>query len=301
MPVGKALGLSSSTSSAEAKEAENEKKPVECFLCYGLHRLRKCLRNSIIERDDGANRKPKKLGLSKRKVEAKRAKKSKKKRQSKSVVVKEKTTSELVESSKWLPHKKDVSLSSNLGEKVAMKTVKLGPMRLNSSKAIEVDELSARLSLMEEVSLASNSEKEFVMQTLKLGSMRLISIDKPEGLSPMREVECASNFGKVVIVLRSNLLTWQERKGPFEVLEQGGRETVDKAKPSIVNQEDFVRGKLECRQESCHPNVQTSGTVRFKKRCKLRQKFRRKEKANASKRDQGESSQWSSEVATTTL
>ncbi|MFQ6651857.1 hypothetical protein Gotur_024018 [Gossypium turneri] len=34
-PVGKALVLGSSARSVEAKEAESEKKPVECFLCYG--------------------------------------------------------------------------------------------------------------------------------------------------------------------------------------------------------------------------------------------------------------------------
>ncbi|MBA0761242.1 hypothetical protein Gotri_023916, partial [Gossypium trilobum] len=119
-PIGKALGLGSSAKGIEAKEVENEKKPVECFLCYGLHRLRKCPKKSIIEGDDGTDKEPKKLGSSKGKVEAKRAKRSKKKRvkcflchgphelqncpkQSKSVVVKEKVTSELVESSKGLP------------------------------------------------------------------------------------------------------------------------------------------------------------------------------------------------------
>ncbi|MBA0643719.1 hypothetical protein Goklo_027983 [Gossypium klotzschianum] len=69
-----ALGLVSSAKGIEAKEAENEKKPVECFLCHGLHRLRKCLKKSVIEGDDGADNEPKKLGSSKGKVEAKRAK-----------------------------------------------------------------------------------------------------------------------------------------------------------------------------------------------------------------------------------
>ncbi|MBA0761241.1 hypothetical protein Gotri_023916 [Gossypium trilobum] len=55
-PIGKALGLGSSAKGIEAKEVENEKKPVECFLCYG--------------------KEPKKLGSSKGKVEAKRAKRS---------------------------------------------------------------------------------------------------------------------------------------------------------------------------------------------------------------------------------
>ncbi|MFQ6647591.1 hypothetical protein Gotur_021352 [Gossypium turneri] len=145
-PVGKALRLGLSTRGIEAKEAKSEKKPMECFLCHGPHRLQKCLKKSVIEGDDGADNEPKKLGSSKGKVEAKRAKRRKNKqqvkcflyrgphelrncpKQSKSVVVKEKATSELVESSEGLSHKKDVSLSSNLGEKVTMKIVKLEPM-----------------------------------------------------------------------------------------------------------------------------------------------------------------------------
>ena len=47
-----------------------------------------------------------------------------------------------------------------------------------------------------------------------------------------------------------------------------------KAKPSVVNQEDYVRVKLDCGQESditsCHRDVQTSRTVRVKKRRKLK-------------------------------
>ncbi len=78
-PVGKALVLGSSARGVEAKEAESEKKPVECFLCHGPHRLRKCPRKSVIEGNDGADKEPKKLGSSKGKAEAKRAKRSKKK------------------------------------------------------------------------------------------------------------------------------------------------------------------------------------------------------------------------------
>ncbi|KAH1123193.1 hypothetical protein J1N35_006353 [Gossypium stocksii] len=78
-PVGKALGLGSSARGVEAKEAESEKKLVECFLCHGgPYLLRKCLKNSIIEGDDGTDKEPKKLGSSKEKTEAKRAKRSKK-------------------------------------------------------------------------------------------------------------------------------------------------------------------------------------------------------------------------------
>ncbi|MBA0876662.1 hypothetical protein Goshw_010475, partial [Gossypium schwendimanii] len=78
-PVGKALVLGSSTRGVEAKEAESEKKPVECFLCHGPHKLRKCPRKSVIEGNDGTDKVPKKLGSSKGKAEAKRAKRSKKK------------------------------------------------------------------------------------------------------------------------------------------------------------------------------------------------------------------------------
>ncbi|MBA0617749.1 hypothetical protein Godav_027171 [Gossypium davidsonii] len=98
---GKAVRLGSSAKSAEAKEPENEKKLVECFLCHGLHRG----------------------------VESKRSKRTKKKRvkyflcrcpyelwnclkQFKLVVVKEKTTSKLVESSKRLSPKEEMILTS---------------------------------------------------------------------------------------------------------------------------------------------------------------------------------------------
>ncbi|MBA0867844.1 hypothetical protein Goshw_004835, partial [Gossypium schwendimanii] len=79
-PVGKTLGLGSRIKGVEAKEAESENKLVECFLSHGPHRLRKCLRKSIIEGDDRADKEPKKLGSSKGKVEAKKSKRSKKKR-----------------------------------------------------------------------------------------------------------------------------------------------------------------------------------------------------------------------------
>ncbi|KAK5812835.1 hypothetical protein PVK06_028277 [Gossypium arboreum] len=80
-----------------------------------------------------------------------------------------------------------------------MKTVKLGPMRLNLSKAMELAESSTRLPLMEEMSFASDLEEEVVIQTLKLRLMRLTSVDTSEELPPMGEVGCALNFGKVMI------------------------------------------------------------------------------------------------------
>ncbi|MFQ6656481.1 hypothetical protein Gotur_026572 [Gossypium turneri] len=78
-PVVKALVLGSSARGVEAKEAESKKKPVECFLCHGPHRLRKCPKKSIIEGNDRADKEPKKLRSSNGKVEAKRAKRIKKK------------------------------------------------------------------------------------------------------------------------------------------------------------------------------------------------------------------------------
>ncbi|MBA0671714.1 hypothetical protein Goklo_025140 [Gossypium klotzschianum] len=143
--VGKALGLGSITRGVEAKEVKSEKKPVECFLCHGPYRLRKCLKKSVIEGDNGTDKEIKKLGSSKGKVEAKRAKKSKNKRVKcflcpglhelrncpKQAVVKGKATSELGESSEGLLPKEELSLLLNLGEKVEMKIVKLGPTRLN--------------------------------------------------------------------------------------------------------------------------------------------------------------------------
>ncbi|KAK5794004.1 hypothetical protein PVK06_035193 [Gossypium arboreum] len=321
-PVGKALGLGSSIRGVEAKESESGKKPVEWFLCHGPHRLRKCPRKSIIdgndradtepkklgsskgkaeanrakrskpviEGNDGADKESKKLGSSKGKAEAKRTKRSKKKRVKcflcrgphelrnylKQAVVKGKATSEHGESSEGLPPKEEVSLSSDLEEEVAMKTVKLEPMRLESSEASELAESSTRFTPMGEVGGASDFKEKEEM-----------------------------HVGQLTDVLHSNLCTWRERRGPFEVLEQGGRETVGKAKPSVVNHEDSVRGKLECGQGSditpCRRDVQTSRTARVKKRRKPRQKSRRKGRAKATSGIQGESSQCHSGVATRTL
>ncbi|MBA0754469.1 hypothetical protein Gogos_022388 [Gossypium gossypioides] len=130
----------------------------------------KCLRKSIIEGNDGVDKEPKKLGLSNEKAEAKRAKRSKKKRIKcflcrdphelrncpKQVVVKGKAMYELGESSEGLPPKEEVSLSLDLEEKVAIKTMKLGPMRLKLSEASELVESSTRLPSMGEVGGASD-------------------------------------------------------------------------------------------------------------------------------------------------
>ncbi|MBA0755939.1 hypothetical protein Gogos_019918 [Gossypium gossypioides] len=179
------------------KKPKRKRDKLKCFLCDGPHILKKylkksalskkqklvgkalmCLKKSVIEGDNRANKEPKKLGSSKGKAKAKRAKRSKKKRVKcflcrglhelrncpKQVIVKGKATSELGESSEGLPPKEEVSLSSNLGEKVAMKTVKLGPMRLNSSEASELVELSTRLPPMREVGGVLDFKEKEVMQ-----------------------------------------------------------------------------------------------------------------------------------------
>ncbi|MBA0726076.1 hypothetical protein Golax_001926, partial [Gossypium laxum] len=78
--VGKALVLGSSTKGVEAEKVESEKKPMEYFLCHVLRRLQKCPMKSVIEGNDRADKEPKKLYSNKGKAEAKRAKRSKKKR-----------------------------------------------------------------------------------------------------------------------------------------------------------------------------------------------------------------------------
>ncbi|MBA0673411.1 hypothetical protein Goklo_023957, partial [Gossypium klotzschianum] len=60
-----ALVLGLSAMGVEAKEAENEKKPIEIFLCHGSHRLRKCPRKSVIKENNGTDMEPKMLGSSK--------------------------------------------------------------------------------------------------------------------------------------------------------------------------------------------------------------------------------------------
>ncbi|MFQ6671387.1 hypothetical protein Gotur_035954 [Gossypium turneri] len=178
-PIGKALVIGLSARGVEVKEAESEKKLVECFLCHGPHRLRKCTRKSIIKGNDGADKEPKKLGLSKGKTEAKKVKRSKKKRVKcflcrgpyelqnypKQAVVKGKAMSELGELSEGLPPKEEVGLSSDLEEKVVMKIVKLGPMRLNLSEASKLTESLTRLPSMGEVGGASDFKGKEVICT----------------------------------------------------------------------------------------------------------------------------------------
>ncbi|MBA0673409.1 hypothetical protein Goklo_023957 [Gossypium klotzschianum] len=113
------------------------------------------------------------------------------------------------------------------------------------------------------------------MKKVKLGPMRLELSEASElaesltGLPPIGEVGGASDFKKKEVMHVGQLT------------------------------------RLECEQESditsCRRDVQTSRTVRVKKRRKPREKSRRKGKAKAFRRDRGESSHCHSEVATRTL
>ncbi|KAH1106686.1 hypothetical protein J1N35_010454 [Gossypium stocksii] len=137
------------------KKKPNKKRgKLKWFLCTSLHLLKKYLKKFVLSEkenmDDVLDKKPKKLGLSKRKVETKRVKTSKRKRVKyflrrgphelrnypKQAMVKEKATSELVESLEGLPPKKN-----------------LGLMRLNSG------DTSEELPPMGEVYCVSNFEK----------------------------------------------------------------------------------------------------------------------------------------------
>ncbi|MBA0754969.1 hypothetical protein Gogos_019818 [Gossypium gossypioides] len=130
-----------SDNSGNGKPRVGKKKPkrkrdkLKYFLCDGLHMLKTCPKKSALKEklvgNDGADKEPKKLGSSKGKAEANRAKRSKKKRVKcflcrgphelrncpKQAVVKRRATSEFGESSEGLPPKEDVSLSSDLEEK----------------------------------------------------------------------------------------------------------------------------------------------------------------------------------------
>ncbi|MBA0616009.1 hypothetical protein Godav_016099 [Gossypium davidsonii] len=83
-----------------------------------------------------------------------------------------------------------------------MKIVKLGPMRLKLSEASEFVESSTRFPPMGEVGDASDFKEKEVMHVVQLTRVNA-------------KVHC-EYFDSV---LHSNFLTWQERRGPFEVLE----------------------------------------------------------------------------------
>ncbi|MBA0610064.1 hypothetical protein Godav_010961 [Gossypium davidsonii] len=144
------------------KNKPNRKRDkLKCFLCDSSYILKKCSNKSTLSKKEKSMGKALGLGSSARGVKAKEAKRDdrtdkelKKLGSSKGkaeAVVKGKATPKLGESSKGLPLKEEVSLSSNLKEKVAMKTVKLRPMRFNLSEASELVESSTRLPPMGEV------------------------------------------------------------------------------------------------------------------------------------------------------
>ncbi|MBA0671602.1 hypothetical protein Goklo_024172, partial [Gossypium klotzschianum] len=178
------------------KKPKRKRDKLKCFFYDGPYMLKKCLKKFAlkekligkalvtglsargVEVREAESKEPKKLGLSKGKIEAKRAKKRKKKRVKcflcrgpyelqncpKQAVVKGKATSELGESSEGLPPKEEVGLSSDLEEKVVMKILKLGPMRLNFSEASKLTESLTRLPPMGEVGGALNFKGKEVMQ-----------------------------------------------------------------------------------------------------------------------------------------
>ncbi|MBA0880954.1 hypothetical protein Goshw_022460 [Gossypium schwendimanii] len=201
----------------EKKKPKRKMDKLKCFLCDGLHMLKKCPKKFALK--EKLVGKALILGSSARGVDAKEAKSKKKpvecffchgshrlrkyprkfvigrndgsykepkklsssKRKlrncPKQAKVKGKATFELGESSEGLSPKEEVILPSNLKGKVMIKTVKLRPMRLELSEASELVESSTRLP-------------------------------------PMGKVY-SEHFDSV---LHSNLLTLQERRGPFEFL-----------------------------------------------------------------------------------
>ncbi|KAH1039269.1 hypothetical protein J1N35_041012 [Gossypium stocksii] len=181
------------------KKPNKKRGKLKYFLCDGPHMLKKYPKKSVlskkkksegkalrlgssatgvakmseevyIEEDNASDKESKKLSLNKGKVEAKRAKRSKKKR---------------------------VKCFLCCGSHELRNYPK--PIRLNLSKVTELVESSVRLPPMEEVSLALDLEKEVAMQNLKLGSMKLNFVDTSRELPLLREVDCASNFGKVMM------------------------------------------------------------------------------------------------------
>ncbi|KAK5812360.1 hypothetical protein PVK06_027789 [Gossypium arboreum] len=142
------------------KKPKRERDKLKCFLCDGPHMLKNCL---------------KKFALKKKSV----------------AVVKGKVTSELGESSKGLPPKKEGSLSSNLEEEVVMKIVKLELMRLKSSESSELTESSTRLSPMRKVGDASDFKGKEAMQ---VGQLTQVNAKWP-GDYGQREVECCKSRG----------------------------------------------------------------------------------------------------------
>ncbi|MBA0631761.1 hypothetical protein Godav_000604 [Gossypium davidsonii] len=101
-----------------------------------------------------------------------------------------KATSELVESSEGLPPKEEVSLPSDLEEKITMKIVKLGPMGHKLSEVSELADSSIRPPPIGDVGGASDFKEKKVMH---------------EG--QLTKVNAKVHFEHFDSVLHSNLLT----------------------------------------------------------------------------------------------
>ncbi|KAK5820474.1 hypothetical protein PVK06_025521 [Gossypium arboreum] len=86
-----------------------------------------------------------------------------------------------------------------------MKTMKLGPMRLESIEVSELAESLTRLPPIGEVGGASDFKEKEVMH-----------------VGQLTRVNAKVHSERSGSVLHSNLCTWRERRGPFKVLEQGG-------------------------------------------------------------------------------
>ncbi|MFQ6670791.1 hypothetical protein Gotur_035563 [Gossypium turneri] len=129
------------------KKLKRKRDKLKCFLCDGPHMLKKCLKKYVLKG------KPvdKALVLGSRQgVSKPRRPKAKRSQWSTSCVM-------------GLPPKEEVSLSSDLEERVSIKTVKLGPMRLKLSEASELAESSTRLPPMGDVGSASDFKEKEVM------------------------------------------------------------------------------------------------------------------------------------------
>ncbi|KAG8498201.1 hypothetical protein CXB51_006628 [Gossypium anomalum] len=207
--------------------------------------------------------------------------------------------------------------------------MKVGTKVLSSIQLVEDASYGRSINSTEQDATKAPSEKLVERES----DMR--PVEPTVELPPLRKVDGASDFvGKEAMqkqskrvnaaskvhckhsdsVLNSDLLAWQDRRGPFKVRKQEGRGTVGGTKPRCVNRGDSNGIKSELGQvkveTSCQRNVLTSATVQVKRRRKPRQRFRRKgqpdcrasrEEAKATREFQDESSQCNSEVATRAL
>ncbi|MBA0754149.1 hypothetical protein Gogos_020990, partial [Gossypium gossypioides] len=260
-------GNGNDNNSGNGKPRVGKKKPkrkmdkLKCFLRDSPHMLKKCLKKSALKEKPVG--KALVLGSSARGVEAEEAESEKKlvecflchgphrlrKCPRKSVI-------EGNDGADNEP-KKLGSSKGKVEAKMGKRSKKKRQARVKRKATSELGESSEGLPLKEEVSLSSDLEKKVTMKTVKLGPMRLKLSEALElaesstRLPPMREVSGAPDF-KEKEVMHVGQLTRVNAK------------IVGKARPIVVNHEDFVREKLECGQESdityYHRDVQMSKT-----------------------------------------